>query len=142
MEVSPAIHRSITSHAGPEMGDHLGTSNTGTTPSHICFRDSLPTGFSFIVDDVDGDQEPESEPECEITREDASSRVIQDSSREASPDTKEQSDARIQQIKVEAESRKNEFARLLEEHAQVIQQLKKMEDEPGPGAAVAGPTEA
>ena len=42
---------------------------------------------------------------------------------------------------MEAESRKNEFAKLLEEHAQVIKELKKMEDDP-PSGAVAGPTEA
>ncbi|KAJ8874324.1 hypothetical protein PR048_025170 [Dryococelus australis] len=33
-------------------------------------------------------------------------------------------------LRVEAESRKNEFAKLLEEHAQVVKELKKMEDEP------------
>jgi hypothetical protein len=44
-------------------------------------------------------------------------------------------------LQVEAESRKNEFAKLLEEHAQVIKELKQMEDDP-PSRAVAGPTEA
>jgi hypothetical protein len=44
-------------------------------------------------------------------------------------------------LQVEAESRKNEFAKLLEEHAQVIKELKQMEDDP-PSGAVAGPTEA
>ncbi|KAK6638780.1 hypothetical protein RUM43_007049 [Polyplax serrata] len=36
--------------------------------------------------------------------------------------------ARIKRFQVEAESRKIEFARLLEEHAQVIRQLKQMEE--------------
>ncbi|XP_067012764.1 uncharacterized protein [Anabrus simplex] len=135
MEVSPAIHQSMAAHTGGEMG----STDSSSTPSDI-FRDSFPAGFSLIVDDVDGDQEPE--PDIDFIREDASSRISHDTAREPSPDTKEQSDARIQQIKEDAESRKNEFARLLEEHAQVIQQLKKMEHEPGPGTTVAGPTEA
>ncbi|XP_046658228.1 uncharacterized protein LOC124352685 isoform X2 [Homalodisca vitripennis] len=46
---------------------------------------------------------------------------------------KEESNARIRQIQVEAESRKMEFARLLEEHAQVIKKLKQMEED---GAAL------
>jgi hypothetical protein len=44
-------------------------------------------------------------------------------------------------LQVEAESRKNEFAKLLEEHAQVIKELKQMEDDT-PSGTVAGPTQA
>jgi hypothetical protein len=44
-------------------------------------------------------------------------------------------------LQIEAESRKNEFAKLLEEHAQVIKELKKMEESP-PSVAVTGPTKA
>jgi hypothetical protein len=44
-------------------------------------------------------------------------------------------------LQVEAESRKNEFAKLLEEHAQVIKELKQMEDDT-PSGAFAGPTQA
>ncbi|XP_070522357.1 uncharacterized protein [Cardiocondyla obscurior] len=36
---------------------------------------------------------------------------------------------RIKQIQVEAETRRGEFARLLEEHAQVVRKLKMMEAE-------------
>lgn len=36
---------------------------------------------------------------------------------------------RIKQIQVEAETRRDEFARLLEEHAQVVRKLKIMEAE-------------
>lgn len=56
---------------------------------------------------------------------------------------------RIKQIQVEAETRRGEFARLLEEHAQVVRKLKIMEAEeqlsmstPSSGNNVLGPTHA
>ena len=53
---------------------------------------------------------------------------------------------RIKQIQVEAETRRGEFARLLEEHAQVVRQLKMMEAEEQHSATssgnVVGPTHA
>ncbi|PSN35195.1 hypothetical protein C0J52_22966 [Blattella germanica] len=83
-------------------------------------------------------KEPEPEPEPEESTAETVQASATDSTTGAN---KEECDARIKQIQVEAESRKNEFAKLLEEHAQVIKELKQMEDDP-PSGAVAGPTEA
>ncbi|XP_069671716.1 uncharacterized protein [Periplaneta americana] len=94
--------------------------------------------ISIVVDDVDAGQEPELEPEPEVSAAETVHASTTDNSTGAN---KEESDARIKQIQVEAESRKNEFAKLLEEHAQVIKELKQMEDDP-PSGAVSGPTEA
>ncbi|XP_039281955.1 uncharacterized protein LOC111050041 [Nilaparvata lugens] len=88
------------------------------------------TPFSLIVDDVDARScQDDSESQ------DALHKLLTDSSLDYRPFSKEQSDARIKQIKVEAESRKNEFARLLEEHAQVIRRLKQIEED---GGAIGG----
>lgn len=124
-----AIHRPLT---GPDSGELLAATNTKMSTQKL----EAPSGFSIVVDDVDADEEPEPEPEVNITETLPASTT--DSSTGAN---KEESDARIKQIQVEAESRKNEFAKLLEEHAQVIKELKQMEDDP-PSGAVAGPTEA
>ncbi|KAJ9576844.1 hypothetical protein L9F63_006618 [Diploptera punctata] len=99
-----------------------------------------PSGFSIVVDDVDAGQEPEPELEPEITAPETEEAATTASDNSTGAN-KEESDARIKQIQGEAESRKNEFAKLLEEHAQVIKELKQMEDDP-PSGAVAGPTEA
>lgn len=45
---------------------------------------------------------------------------------------------RIKQIQVEAETRRDEFARLLEEHAQVVRKLKMMEAEEQLSATATG----
>ncbi|XP_023714737.2 uncharacterized protein LOC111868381 [Cryptotermes secundus] len=124
-----AIHRPLT---GPDSGELLATANTRISTQEL----EAPSGFSIVVDDVDAGEEPEPEPEVNTTETLPASTT--DNSTGAN---KEESDARIKQIQVEAESRKNEFAKLLEEHAQVIKELKQMEDDP-PSGAVAGPTEA
>ncbi|XP_069671717.1 uncharacterized protein [Periplaneta americana] len=124
-----AVHRPL---AGPEP-DYLGADTKMSTQEL-----EAPSGFSIVVDDVDAGQEPELEPEPEVSAAETVHASTTDNSTGAN---KEESDARIKQIQVEAESRKNEFAKLLEEHAQVIKELKQMEDDP-PSGAVSGPTEA
>ncbi|XP_021917732.1 uncharacterized protein LOC110828888 isoform X2 [Zootermopsis nevadensis] len=95
-----------------------------------------PSKCSIVVDDVDAGEKPE--PELEVN----TAKTVQTSTTDSDTrDMKEESDARIKQIQIEAESRKNEFAKLLEEHAQVIKELKKMEEGP-PSVAVTGPTKA
>lgn len=126
-----AIHRPIT---GPEPGDFL----TGGDSKMATQELEAPSGFSIVVDDVDAGQEPEPELDPAFTATETEQASTTDNSTGVN---KEESDARIKQIQVEAESRKNEFAKLLEEHAQVIKELKQMEDDP-PSGAVAGPTEA
>uniref|UniRef100_A0A1B6EBZ5 Uncharacterized protein n=1 Tax=Clastoptera arizonana TaxID=38151 RepID=A0A1B6EBZ5_9HEMI len=85
--------------------------------------------FSFVVDDVDARNDQD---DSQVLH-----KLINDAALDLRPCSqckdKEQSDARIQQIKVEAESRKIAFARLLEEHAQVIRRLKHLEED---GAAL------
>ncbi|XP_054259224.1 uncharacterized protein LOC128983968 [Macrosteles quadrilineatus] len=110
------------------------TSATMTTAQHQrpdAFCSPPPpacTAFSIVVDDVDANG--------------AEDKMLQKLLADTAPtlrkrtqcsESKEDSDARIKQIQVEAESRKVEFARLLEEHAQVIRKLKQMEED---GAAL------
>lgn len=105
--------------------------STMTTTQRIdSFHKPTFTPFSLIVDDVD----------ARTTEEDDNQmlhKLLTDTTldlRPCSQYSKEQCDARIRQIKVEAESRKIEFARLLDEHAQVIRRLKHLEED---GAALA-----
>ncbi|XP_063232089.1 uncharacterized protein LOC134536281 [Bacillus rossius redtenbacheri] len=116
MQVSPATAPRLST--GTEPGNLHDSTDSSRTSKPVM----LPAGFSFVVDDVDGDL-PEQEADC---------------GRRSSPAAgapggaarRQDEAARVQQIKVEAESRKHEFAKLLEEHAQVVKELKKMEDEP------------
>lgn len=119
-------------------------------PQHAQYHSYIPPGFSLVVNDVDAESTddrrgntdikttgfeeeilPPSESELkenvsnkDSTTEKSSNRTLSHSSSQ-----KELSDARIKQIQGEVESRRNEFARLLEEHAQVVMQLKAMEEE-------------
>ncbi|GFG33127.1 hypothetical protein Cfor_02116 [Coptotermes formosanus] len=92
------------------------------------------TNSIIVVDDVDAGEELEPEVHMANT-------VQLPATADSARTDKDESDARIKQIQVEAESRKNEFAKLLEEHAQVIKELKEMEDDT-PSGAIAGPTQA
>ncbi|XP_046401928.1 uncharacterized protein LOC124167904 isoform X2 [Ischnura elegans] len=127
---------------------------------HAQYHSHIPPGFSLIVNDVDAEKgNPQEEPEEKASMESSdfgvevvvavecdpsleSSDLSEESKEEEggfkrhgtlthSSSQKELSDARIKQIQGEVESRKNEFARLLEEHAQVVKQLKAMEEEEG-----------
>ncbi|XP_071453600.1 uncharacterized protein [Hetaerina americana] len=128
---------------------------------HAQYHSHIPPGFSLVVNDVDAEKaSPPMSPDekAVIDRSDFGVEVVvavecdpslesvyREESKEDegegdfkrhgtlthSSSQKELSDARIKQIQGEVESRKNEFARLLEEHAQVVKQLKAMEEEEG-----------
>ncbi|KAK3915530.1 Imidazole glycerol phosphate synthase subunit HisF [Frankliniella fusca] len=116
----------------------------------------LPSGFSIVVDDVDGDreddlmalaeapspglgaaadaaelvEEAQEALEALVSCECGSShdrRGSRDSRSGREPLDAQLCSERIRQIQVEAQSRKNEFAKLLEEHAQVVLRVKQME---------------
>ncbi|XP_043510766.1 uncharacterized protein LOC122529056 isoform X2 [Frieseomelitta varia] len=80
--------------------------------------------FSLIVDDVDSDS---------ISSENSDGLSDETSSQNSSSQTPLDSPGgpreKIKQMQVEAETRRGEFARLLEEHAQVVRKLKMMEAE-------------
>lgn len=112
----------------------------------------LPSGFSIVVDDVDGDREDELMALADAPGAVAEAAELVEEAQEAlealvpcecgssherrgsrdSRSGREPLDAqlcseRIRRIQVEAQSRKNEFAKLLEEHAQVVLRVKQME---------------
>ncbi|XP_075223109.1 uncharacterized protein LOC142325346 [Lycorma delicatula] len=97
------------------------------------FHKQTSTPFSLVVDDVDARNVAHEENQNQ--NQEVLHKLLSDSTLDYRPFSKEQCDARIRQIKVEAECRKNEFARLLEEHAQVIRRLKQIEED---GAALTG----
>ncbi|KAG8036628.1 hypothetical protein G9C98_003950 [Cotesia typhae] len=83
--------------------------------------------FSLIVDDVDSSSILSETPDTEgLSTESNSSR---NSTSQTPLDSPGGPRERIKQIQVEAETRRDEFARLLEEHAQVVRKLKMMEAE-------------
>ncbi|XP_063985880.1 uncharacterized protein LOC135167004 isoform X1 [Diachasmimorpha longicaudata] len=82
--------------------------------------------FSLVVDDVDSSSILSEQPECEALSTECSS---QNSNSQTPLDSPGGPRERIKQIQVEAETRRDEFARLLEEHAQVVRKLKIMEAE-------------
>ncbi|XP_046491285.1 uncharacterized protein [Neodiprion pinetum] len=116
-----------------------------TMPSLLIARGSLPDiavtmvsgreihgAFSLIVDDVD------STDSLRCNSIVGESQEVEGSSAGSSPQTSSSHTPldspggpreRIKQIQVEAETRRGEFARLLEEHAQVVRKLKMMEAE-------------
>ncbi|XP_043272542.1 uncharacterized protein [Venturia canescens] len=82
--------------------------------------------FSLIVDDVDSQSILSEAPDLDgLSTESSSSQNSTSQTPLDSPGPRE----RIKQMQVEAETRRGEFARLLEEHAQVVRQLKMMEAE-------------
>uniref|UniRef100_A0A8D8S1D1 Uncharacterized protein n=1 Tax=Cacopsylla melanoneura TaxID=428564 RepID=A0A8D8S1D1_9HEMI len=74
--------------------------------------------FSIVIDDVDASK---------VVDEDLH-RLLTDTSLDVRFN-KEECDAKIRRMQTEAEKRKSEFARLLEEHAQVIRRLKQIEQD-------------
>ncbi|XP_066596471.1 uncharacterized protein [Prorops nasuta] len=101
--------------------------------------------FSFIVDDVDSHPTLRQRHDLDGMSSESSS---QTPSSETPLDSPGGPGERIKQIQVEAETRRGEFARLLEEHAQVVRKLKMMEAEEqlssptGAGGPVIGSTQA
>lgn len=98
----------------------------------ICFRplESLllhcAHTCSLIVDDVDSHSILSDGSDLDgLSRESSS----QNSASQTPLDSPGGPRERIKQIQVEAETRRGEFARLLEEHAQVVRKLKMMEAE-------------
>lgn len=81
--------------------------------------------FSLIVDDVDAHSILGGNPDMDGLPHEGSGRNASQSPLESPCGPRE----RIKQIQVEAETRRGEFARLLEEHAQVVRKLKMMEAE-------------
>ena len=82
--------------------------------------------FSLIVDDVDSHSISSENSDLDGVSNESSS---QNSSSQTPLDSPGGPRERIKQIQVEAETRRGEFARLLEEHAQVVRKLKMMEAE-------------
>ncbi|XP_015439964.1 PREDICTED: uncharacterized protein LOC107194784 [Dufourea novaeangliae] len=82
--------------------------------------------FSLIVDDVDSHSISSENSDIDGLSNDNSA---QNSSSETPMDSPAGPRERIKQMQVEAETRRDEFARLLEEHAQVVRMLKMMEAE-------------
>ncbi|XP_012265996.1 uncharacterized protein LOC105691832 isoform X2 [Athalia rosae] len=135
----------------------------------VCGRE-IHGAFSLIVDDVDSSGESISMSAGGQNFEGSSCTGSGGSSQETSRSYSHPSSStpleclvgpreRIKRIQVEAETRRGEFARLLEEHAQVVRKLKMMEAEeqlnvgaasattstiatPASGANVIGPTHA
>ncbi|KAK0082104.1 hypothetical protein PV325_011063 [Microctonus aethiopoides] len=83
--------------------------------------------FSIIVDDVDSSAILNESSDTEGLSTESSS--VHNSSPQTPLDSPGGPRERIKQIQVEAETRRDEFARLLEEHAQVVRKLKIMEAE-------------
>lgn len=82
--------------------------------------------YSLIVDDVDSHSILSDGSDLDgLSRESSS----QNSASQTPLDSPGGPRERIKQIQVEAETRRGEFARLLEEHAQVVRKLKMMEAE-------------
>ncbi|KAG7204088.1 hypothetical protein KM043_001939 [Ampulex compressa] len=82
--------------------------------------------FSLIVDDVDSHSILRENSDFDGLSSESSG---QNSSSQTPLDSPGGPRERIKQIQVEAETRRGEFARLLEEHAQVVRKLKMMEAE-------------
>ncbi|EFN87441.1 hypothetical protein EAI_00377, partial [Harpegnathos saltator] len=81
---------------------------------------------SLIVDDVDSHSILSDGSDLDgLSRESSS----QNSASQTPLDSPGGPRERIKQMQVEAETRRGEFARLLEEHAQVVRKLKMMEAE-------------
>ncbi|XP_024937457.1 uncharacterized protein LOC107264246 isoform X1 [Cephus cinctus] len=98
--------------------------------------------FSLIVDDVDSHAMLSETADLDGVSTESSS---QNSSSQTPLDSPGGPRERIKQIQVEAETRRGEFARLLEEHAQVVRKLKMMEAEEqmtSSSSNVIGPTHA
>lgn len=103
----------------------------------------LPPGFSIVVDDVDAEPEALKAAlagvlvEREAFTDDSSAPGTTPGTpcgcgaAQCSRDAETCSE-RIRQIQVEAQSRKNAFAKLLEEHAQVVLRVKQMEQREQP----------
>lgn len=82
--------------------------------------------YSLIVDDVDSHSISSESSDLDGLSSESST---QNSSSQTPLDSPSGPRERIKQIQVEAETRRDEFARLLEEHAQVVRKLKMMEAE-------------
>ncbi|XP_033324299.1 uncharacterized protein LOC117219330 [Megalopta genalis] len=82
--------------------------------------------FSLIVDDVDSHSISSENSDMDGLSNDSSAK---NSSTQTPMDSPGGPRERIKQMQVEAETRRGEFARLLEEHAQVVRMLKMMEAE-------------
>lgn len=82
--------------------------------------------FSLIVDDVDSHSISSENSDMDGLSNESSSK---NSSTQTPMDSPVGPRERIKQMQVEAETRRGEFARLLEEHAQVVRMLKMMEAE-------------
>lgn len=74
--------------------------------------------FSIVIDDVDASKAVDEDLH----------RLLTDATLDVRFN-KEECDAKIRRMQTEAERRKSEFARLLEEHAQVIRRLKQIEQD-------------
>lgn len=83
--------------------------------------------FSLVVDDVDSHSMSSGSSDLDGPSNENSS---ENSSSQTTPlDSPGGPREKIKQMQVEAETRRGEFARLLEEHAQVVRKLKMMEAE-------------
>lgn len=82
--------------------------------------------YSLIVDDVDSHSISSENSDLDGLSNETSS---QNSSSQTPLDSPGGPREKIKQMQVEAETRRGEFARLLEEHAQVVRKLKMMEAE-------------
>lgn len=96
----------------------------GEIKIEIC--SSLFTIYSLIVDDVDSHSMSSENSDLDGLSNVSSS---QNSSSQTPLDSPGGPREKIKQMQVEAETRRGEFARLLEEHAQVVRKLKMMEAE-------------
>lgn len=96
--------------------------------------------FSLIVDDVDSQRMLSEAPELESTGCNSRNDSLNErnAKEEGLMDREDGPRERIKQIQVEAETRRDEFARLLEEHAQVVRKLKMMEAEEQLSSTAAG----
>lgn len=95
----------------------------------ISERPKLHSCVSIVVDDVDGDDtnscnEPQDGDEV---FDDNASDVSHGSKSSRGSISREESESRLQQIKDEVQHRRDEFARLLDEHEQVVNELRRIE---------------
>jgi len=95
----------------------------------LCDRPKLHSCVSIVVDDVDGDDtnscnEPQDGDEV---FDDNASDVSHGSKGSRGSISREESESRLQQIKDEVQHRRDEFARLLDEHEQVVNELRRIE---------------
>lgn len=95
----------------------------------ISDRPKLHSCVSIVVDDVDGDDttscnEPQDGDEV---FDDNASDVSHGSKGSRGSISREESESRLQQIKDEVQHRRDEFARLLDEHEQVVNELRRIE---------------